>query len=37
MDRRQFSTFTLTSAAMWAATSMHSVYALSLDDLTKAD
>jgi hypothetical protein len=37
MDRRQFSTFTLTSAAMWAATSIHSAYALSLDDLSKAD
>jgi hypothetical protein len=37
MDRRQFSSFALTSAAIWAASGMHSAYALSLDDLTKAD
>jgi hypothetical protein len=37
MDRRQFSSFALTSAAIWAASGMHGAYALSLDDLTKAD
>jgi hypothetical protein len=37
MDRRQFSSFALTSAAIWAASGVHSAYALSLDDLTKAD
>lgn len=37
MDRRQFSTFTLTSVAMWAATGIQSAYALDLSDLTKAD
>lgn len=37
MDRRQFNSFTLASVAMWAATSIHSAYALSLDDLSKAD
>lgn len=37
MDRRQFNSFTLTSVAMWAATSIHNASALSLDDLSKAD
>lgn len=37
MDRRQFNSFTLTSVAMWAATSIHNAYAFSLDDLSKAD
>jgi hypothetical protein len=37
MDRRQFNSFTLTSAAVWAAVGASSAHALSLDDLTKAD
>ncbi|MDZ7939020.1 MAG: DUF4197 domain-containing protein [Rhodoferax sp.] len=37
MDRRQFNSFTLTSAAVWAAIGSPAAHALSLDDLTKAD
>ena len=37
MDRRQFNSFTLTSAALWAAASSHPAYALNLADLTKTD
>jgi len=37
MDRRQFNSITLTSAALWAAASLHPAYALNLADLTKAD
>lgn len=37
MDRRQFNSFSLTTAALWAAASLHPAYALGLDDLSKAD
>ena len=37
MDRRQFNSISLTTAALWTAVSLHPAYALSLDDLTKAD
>jgi hypothetical protein len=37
MDRRQFNSFTLTSAALWTAASLQPAYALSLEDLTNAD
>lgn len=37
MDRRQFNSITLTSAALWVAASLHPAYALNLADLTKAD
>ena len=37
MDRRHFNSFSLTSAALWAAASLQPAYALSLGDLTNAD
>ncbi|OYQ42545.1 hypothetical protein CHU94_02055 [Rhodoferax sp. TH121] len=37
MDRRQFNSISLTTAALLTAVSLHPAYALSLDDLTKAD
>jgi hypothetical protein len=37
MDRRQFNSISLTAAALWTAASLHPAYALSLDDLSKAD
>ena len=37
MDRRQFNSFSLTTAALWTAASLHPAYALSLADLSNAD
>ena len=37
MDRRQFNSISLTTAALWTAAALHPAYALSLEDLTKAD
>jgi hypothetical protein len=37
MDRRQFNSISLTTAALWTAATLHPAYALSFEDLTKAD